>query len=104
VQKLSVYLAARTSKVGRTFVGETEQCQRMITSAFALCTSRLVKLTQGPNFTNILKAAFAPIFLRQKCTNTNVQNVSTNKLCANLWYEKAAGKILVKLTPDLYYM
>ncbi len=55
----------------------------------------LVKLAPGPNFTNILKAAFAPIFLHQKST----KNVSTNKLRAKLSYDKAARKMLVKLTP-----
>jgi hypothetical protein len=35
--KLSVYLAVHTSKVWQIFVGETEQCRRMTTDAFALC-------------------------------------------------------------------
>ncbi len=54
----------------------------------------LAKLTQGVNFTNILRAAFAPVFLRQK-------NISTKKLRAKLLYETAAHKMLVKLTPGL---
>ncbi len=37
-QKLSLYLDVHTCKVGRIFVGETEQHQRMTTGAFALCT------------------------------------------------------------------
>ena len=51
--------------------------------------------TLGVNFTNILRAAFAPISLRRKITNLNV---STEKLLKTLSYEKAARKLLVKLT------
>jgi hypothetical protein len=41
------------------------------------------------NFTNILRAAFAPMFLRQKLQTLNI---STKKLGAKLWYEKATRK------------
>ena len=51
------------------------------------------------NFTNILQAAFAPISLRQK---VQTYNVSTEKLLKRLLYEKAAHKMLVKLTPGRY--
>jgi hypothetical protein len=49
-QKLSVYLAVHTSKVWRIFVGETEKCLRMTTSAFVLCARMLVKLTPDFSF------------------------------------------------------
>jgi len=39
------FLVLWTRRVGRRFVGETEWCKRMTTSAFALCASGLVKLT-----------------------------------------------------------
>jgi hypothetical protein len=52
------------------------------------------RYTPGVNFTNILGADFAPIFLRQK------SNLSKKKLRLKLSYEKAAHKILVKMTPD----
>jgi hypothetical protein len=39
-------------------------------------------------------SAFAPKKVQTK-------NVSTKKLCAKLWYEKAARKMLVKLTPGI---
>jgi hypothetical protein len=44
----------------------------------------LLKLTQGVNFTNILIAAYAPIFLRQKTTNLKCKN------------KKAASKAFVR--------
>ena len=50
----------------------------------------------GVNFTNNLRAAFESIFFRIKITNLNV---STEKLHKTLLYEKAAPKMLVKLTP-----
>ncbi len=52
--------------------------------------------TLGVNFTNILRAAFAPIFLRQKKVQT--LNLSTKKFCTKLLYEKAVRKMLAKLT------
>jgi hypothetical protein len=45
--------------------------------------------TPGVNFTNILRAALAPIFLRQQSTNPKSP------------YEKAARKMFVKLTPEV---
>jgi len=39
------FLVLWTRKIGHRFVGETEWRKRMTTSAFALCTSGLVKLT-----------------------------------------------------------
>jgi hypothetical protein len=41
--------------------------------------------------------------LRQYFGTKNVQNynASTKKLCAKLWYEKGAPKLLVKLTPEI---
>jgi hypothetical protein len=47
------------------------------------------------NFTNILRAAFLPIFLRQKSTNLNV---SKKQLYPKRSHEKAARKMLVILT------
>jgi hypothetical protein len=44
-------------------------------------------------------SAFASKFLHQK--NFPTLNVSTKKLCVKLWYEKAARKMLVKLTPGM---
>jgi hypothetical protein len=49
------------------------------------------------NFTNILRAAFAPKTFRPKITNPNC------KLHKNVSYKKAPCKILVKLTPNLPY-
>ncbi len=45
VYSVEVYLAVHTSKVRQICVGETEQCRKMTTGAFALCARRLVKLT-----------------------------------------------------------
>jgi hypothetical protein len=52
--------------------------------------------TPGVNFTNILWAAFAPKSFRQKITNPNCKHI---KAAQKIFYEKAAHKILVKLTP-----
>jgi hypothetical protein len=38
---------------------------------------RLVGLTPGVNFTNIFRAAFVPIFLRQKITNLKCKHKKT---------------------------
>ncbi len=54
----------------------------------------------GVNFTNILRAAFAPIFLRQKCTNPESQYKKKRR--AKLSYEKAARKILVNLSVNAF--
>jgi hypothetical protein len=54
-------------------------------------------ITPGVNFTNILRAVYALIFLHQKSTNLNCKY---KKLNLKLLYEKAASKMLVKLTPD----
>ncbi len=53
------------------------------------------------NFTNILWAAFAPESFCQKITNPNCKHIKATQklLCA-----KAARKILVKLTPSLFYL
>ncbi len=56
---------------------------------FTLAGSRILS---GVNFTNILWAAFAPKSFRQKITNPNCKHIK------ELWYEKIACKILVKLT------
>jgi hypothetical protein len=56
----------------------------------------LVKLTPRVNFTNILLAAFAPLFLRQKSTNLKSQY---KKALRETFVQKAAHKMLVKLTP-----
>jgi hypothetical protein len=55
------------------------------------------------NFTNILRAAFAPISLRRYLCAKKVQtfNLITKKLRAKLSYEKAARKMLVKLFSSL---
>ena len=49
------------------------------------------------NLTNILQAAFVPISVCQKNTN---RTLSREKLLKMLSYEKAARKMLVKLTPS----
>jgi hypothetical protein len=61
-----------------------------------------IKLCFPPwaNFTNILRAAFASIFLGQISTNLKY----TNKLLAKLSFKKAARKMLVKLTPSLLHL
>jgi hypothetical protein len=46
------FLVGRNGKVGRSFDGETQQCQRMPTDTFALCARRLVKLTPECRFTH----------------------------------------------------
>jgi hypothetical protein len=51
-------------------------------------------LIVGVNFTIILRAAFAPIFLRQKSTCI----YKYKKLQEKLSYEQAEHKMLVKLT------
>jgi hypothetical protein len=52
--------------------------------------------SQGVNFTNILRAAFVPIFLRQKRTHLKCKH---KKLCVKLFCtKKAVGKMLVKFT------
>jgi hypothetical protein len=48
------------------------------------------------NFTNILRAAFAPKPFRPKITNPNCKHI---KGAQKRLYEKAACKMLVKLTP-----
>ncbi len=65
-----------------------------------LSVKMLVKLIQGVNFTKILRAAFAPIFLHQK--NTNLECKYKKKLCTKLLYEKAARKMLMKFSPEIY--
>ena len=52
---------------------------------------------QGVNFTNILRAAFAPISFHQKKSNLSL---STEMLLKRLSYEKGERKILVKSTPS----
>jgi len=49
------------------------------------------------NFTNILQAAFAPIFFCHKITNPKIRE----KLHQTLLYDKADRKMLVKLTPGM---
>ncbi len=61
IQHKSGFLVVRTSKAGRIFVGETERHRRMTTSTFALCATRLVKLSLCVNFINVIQAAFAPV-------------------------------------------
>jgi len=56
-------------------------------------------LTPVVNFINILQAAFALIFFRQKNYKLQSQTVRSEKLCKILKYKKAAQKMLVKLTP-----
>jgi hypothetical protein len=60
----------------------------------------LVKLTSAPplvNFTNSLHmSAYVPILLRQKEFKPKI--LVQKKLCTKLSYEKAARKMLVKLT------
>jgi len=56
----------------------------------------LMKLTLGVNFTNILRAAFSPIFFPPKKLQT--QSVSKQKLPKMLMYEKVAHKMLVTLS------
>ncbi len=56
----------------------------------------LMKLAPGVNVTNILGAAFMPIYLRQKSTNLKCK-YNTYSCKTFVW--KAARKMLVKLTP-----
>jgi hypothetical protein len=69
-----------------------------------LCADTLVRVfatdkiyQPSVNFTNILWAAFAPKSFCQKITNPNCKHI---KAAQKLSYEKAARKILVKLTPS----
>jgi hypothetical protein len=63
----------------------------------ALCALSCLKHKSSVvNFTNILRAAFAPIFLLKKVLTLHV---STNKLHIKLLYRYSARKALVKLTP-----
>jgi hypothetical protein len=55
-----------------------------------------ITLATGVNFNNILWTAFAPKSCCQKITNPNCKHI---KAAQKLSYEKAAHKILVKLTP-----
>ncbi len=67
------------------------------TSPFSIPWSILLPLFYpGVNFTNILRAAFAPKSFCQKITNPNFKHIKAAK---KLSYEKSARKILVKLTP-----
>jgi len=52
----------------------------------------------GGNFSNILQAALASIFLLQKIQS---QSVIREKLPKTLSYEKGVLKMLVKLTPGV---
>jgi hypothetical protein len=56
----------------------------------------LIKLRPGIYFTNILGAAFAPIFLRKKLKS---QTVTREKLHKTFLYEQGGHKMLIKLTP-----
>jgi len=56
----------------------------------------ILKLPSAVNFINILRAAFAPIFLRKKLQS---QNITREKLLKILFLEKGAHKMLIKLTP-----
>ncbi len=56
------------------------------------------KLLPWVNFTNILQAAFAPIFLPQKSTNLKS---NYKKASRETFVQKTARIILVKLTPYL---
>jgi hypothetical protein len=49
------------------------------------------------NFTNILRAAFPPIFLHRKSIE---QNFKYKKTALETFVQKAARKMMVKLTPD----
>ena len=49
------------------------------------------------NFTNILQAAFGPISFRQKNTTSRKYKKAARKT----FVQKAARKMLVKLTPDV---
>jgi len=55
----------------------------------------LMKLTPVVSFINILQAAFALIFCAKKLQS---QTVTREKLFKKLSYEKAAPKMLMKLT------
>jgi hypothetical protein len=59
-----------------------------------------ITLTPGVNFTNILGAAFAPKSFHQKITNPNCKHI---KDAQKTVVQKAARKILVKLTPARKY-
>ncbi len=49
----------------------------------------------GVNFINILHTTLVPIFLHQKLQS---QNVTREKLCKALLFQKFVGKMLMKLT------
>jgi len=56
----------------------------------------LMKLTPVVNFNNILRTAFSPIYFCQKNTKPNF---SYRKAMQNTSIQKAANKMLAKLTP-----
>ncbi len=52
-------------------------------------------MTPGVNFTDILRAAFAPIFFCKKITHPNCNSKCySEKLCKTFLFEKAACKML----------
>ncbi len=59
-----------------------------------------MRSTPCVNFTNILWAAFAPKSFCQKITNPNCKHI---KAAQKTFIQKAAHKILVKLTPGLIF-
>ena len=63
----------------------------------------LASVVQRPvvNYTNVLRATFAPISLRQKRTNLQCKY---RKAAQNISFQKADCKMLVKLTPALYLL
>jgi len=55
-----------------------------------------MKLSPAINFTNIVRAAFAPIFFQKKLRSQTL----TGEILQNTFFtKKAAHKMLVKLTP-----
>jgi hypothetical protein len=66
---------------------------------FSCCAESLNVERAGVNFTNVLRAAFPPILLRQKSAKPNFKY---KKTCTyNFCTKKAAHKILVNLTPGV---
>jgi hypothetical protein len=61
----------------------------------------LMKLTPVFNFINILRAAFASIFLCQKTTKPNCNEI---KAVQTLLYQKGLRKMLIKLTPTIDFI
>jgi len=77
-----------------------EQTLRQIPEQFLFCVERL-STRPLVNFINILRAAFAPIFLHQKLQS---QTVTREKLCKTLLSKKVSSKMLMKWTRAMKWL